>query len=147
MLDRGLLSRSLSHLFRPKTMPKGPPPAAVMEWASAYSAYGNAAMAGATVHTPLVPGPGPNGNFFDSMDSAFRSMWMGVAWTGPSLVGTTLFVPSLSSILLAASREIDGSRDPDFALSFITDALHTYTLSITVSIVPPSGTPAIVSLT
>lgn len=146
-LDRSLLQRSISHLFESSTMPKGATPSAVMEWASAYSSYANAAIAGGTMHTPLIPVPGPNSLFFDSMDSSFRSMWMTTVWTGPSLVGTTLFVPSLSSVLRATSDRLVGSRDPRLALTLITEALHTYTLGITVTVVPPSGTPATVPLT
>ncbi len=128
-------------------MPVGPIPLAVGDWVTAYARYAKDAVAGGTKPTALVPAPGPNGSFFDSLDASLRAMWMAVAWVGPSLVGTTLLVPPLAPLLLVAAGTIIKSRDPDLALSLITDALHTYTLSITVTVVPPSGTATVAPLT
>jgi hypothetical protein len=146
-LDPRKLRDSLDHLFRPKTMPKGPVPQAVLDWLTAYAKYGNDAVAGGTLPSPLVPIPGPGGKFFDSLDSALRSMWSAVAWTGPTGTGVTLLVPPLGPSLNAVSGVLLKSRDSEQALSLITDALHTYTLSITVVVTPPTGTPTTFLLT
>lgn len=147
MLDVGSLRDSLSPLFRPQTMPTGPVPTAVRQWVAAYSKYAQDAIAGGTKPSPFVVAPGPMDRFSNSLDAALRVMWTGVAWTGPSLVGTTLLVPPLAPILEGVAASLIRSRDPELALSLITDALHTYTLGITVSVVPPSGTPVIAPLT
>jgi hypothetical protein len=146
-LDRDTLRQAIVPLFRPTTMPTGPVPDAVRQWVTAYVRYAQGAVAGGTVPSTLVPVPGPSGLFFTSLDSALRTMWTAVAWTGPALIGTTLLVPPLSPALVLVSSQLMQSRDPDLALSLITGALHTYTLSITVSVVPPTGTAVVVPLT
>lgn len=146
-LDPKKLRDSISPLFKPKTMPKGKVPQAVLDWLTAYARYGNDAVAGGTLPTPLAPAPGPDGKFFDSLDAALRTMWTAVAWSGPPGTGVILLVPPLGPILESVSKVLIKSRDPDQALSLITDALHTYTLSITVTVTPPTGTPVTVPLT
>lgn len=126
-------------------MPKGGVLDAVKEWTTAYAKYGKSAIAGGTLPSPLEPS-GASGRFSDALDFALRKMWMGVAWTGPALVGTTLLVPPLSPILETLAKTLLKSRDPAQALSLIADTLHTYTLSITVTVTPPTGASAIVSL-
>ena len=146
-LDQRKLRDSISHLFRAETMPKGPVPDAVLEWVTAYAKYGRDAVAGGTKPTTLIPGPGTGGKFFDSLDSALRVMWTAVPWSGPALIGVTLLVPPLAPLLETAAVILIKSRDPEQALSLVTDALHTYTLSITVMITPPNGTPVVAPLT
>ena len=145
-LVRDALSNSLRSFFDPKTMPKGGVSETVRQWVTAYAAYGQAAIAGGTLPSPLVPG-GADGRFDVALDQALRTMWMGVAWTGPALVGVTLLVPPLVPALEAVGATLLTSRDPAQALSLITDALHTYTLSITVTVTPAAGTPVVVPLT
>jgi hypothetical protein len=53
----------------------------------------------------------------------------------------------LLPFMAAPSATLISSSDPQLAPSLIADALHTYTLSITVTLVPASGTPVIVPLT
>ena len=146
-LDPGKLRDAIAPLFKPKTMPKGPVPQAVLDWLAAYAKYGNDAVAGGTLPTPLLPVPGPDGKFFDSLDSALRNMWTAVVWSSPTGTGVTLLVPPLAPFLVVASGVLIKSRDPEQALSLITDALHTYTLSITVTVTPPTGTPVPFPLT
>lgn len=146
-LDPRKLRDSISPLFKPQTMPQGEVPQAVFDWLTAYAKYGNDAVAGGTLPTPLVPIAGPNGRFFDSLDTALRGMWTTVSWSGPSGTGVTLLVPPLGPLLQSVSAVLIKSRDPEQALSLITDALHTYTLSITVTVTPPTGTPVTVPLT
>jgi hypothetical protein len=146
-LDPKKLKDAISPLFRPKTMPTGGVPQAVRDWLAAYVRYGQDAVAGGTAPAALLaPIPGPDGRFADSLDSALRTMWTAVTWVGPGLTGTTLLVPPLAPILEGVAAVLIKSRDPEQALSLITNALHTYTLSITVTVVPPSGTPATVPL-
>ena len=145
-LEPDSLRNAISRFFYPATMPTGRVPDAVLQWTTAYASYAQKAVAGGTVPSVLVPAVGPDGKFFDSFDSALRTMWNAVAWTGPSLVGTTLLVPPLSPILDIVAATLIKSREPQLALSLITNALHTYTLSITVSVVSPTGTPVIVPL-
>lgn len=146
-LNPSVLKDAISPLFKPSGMPTGQVPDAVRQWVTAYTKYGKDAIAGGTLPSALSPVAGPAGKFFDSLDAALRVMWTAVAWTGPSLVGTTLLVPPLSPILAPVASLLIKSRDPELALTLITDALHTYTLSITVSVVPPTGTPVVAPLT
>lgn len=145
-LDPSTLKEGLRPLFDPSGMPRGPVPDAVFTWITAYCGYAQSASAGGTVPATLVPLRGPIGTFADSLDSALRVMWGAVAWTGPGLIGKTLLVPPLQGFLSPVSARLIGSRDPSLALSLITDALHTYTLSITVAVVTPSGVTVTVPL-
>lgn len=145
-LTKSVLRDSLRPFFDPKTMPTGGVANAVRQWVAAYAVYGQSAIAGGAIPSPLVP-VGAAGRFSDAFDQALRNMWMGVAWTGPALVGVTLLVPPLTPILESVGTVLLKSRDPGQALSLITDALHTYTLSITVTVTPATGTPVVVPLT
>lgn len=144
-LQLSVLRSGLRPLFDPATMPTSAADA-IVRWAQAYIPYASAAVAGGAVPALLSPVPA-GGPFYQALDDSFRTMWMATPWTGPGLVGTTAAVPSLAPLLEANRARLVQSRDPELALSLIADALHTYTLSITVSVVPPSGTPAIVPLT
>lgn len=146
-LDPVTLRDSIASFFDSRTMPTGPVPSVVQQWATAYAKYGIAANAGPTLPISLIAPPGPVDQFSASLDSALRAMWMSVAWVGPSLIGTTLIVPPLNPILDAVSTQLIKSRDRELALSLITNALHTYTLGITVSIVSPIGATVIATLT
>lgn len=145
-LSPTVLKDALSPFFKPSGMPTGAVPDAVRQWVTAYAKYGKDAVAGGTLPAALVPVAGPPGTFFESLDVALRTMWMAVAWAAPPLVGTTLLVPPLSPILTPVASLLIKSRDAGQALSLITDALHTYTLSITVNVVPPTGSPVIAPL-
>ena len=144
-LAKAALLESLRPLFQPKTMPSGGVSDAVRQWVSAYIAYAEKATAGGTVPSPLVPG-GASGRFSVALDQALRTMWMAAAWTGPGLAGTTLLVPPLVPLLETVGTTLLKSRDQGQALSLISDALHTYTLGITVTVVTPPGASVIVSL-
>ncbi len=116
-------------------------------WSQAYCRYAQAAVAGGTLPAGLIPQATDGPDFFTALDQSLRTVWMAVAWAGPGLVGTTLLVPPLLPFLLGPSATLFTSPDPQLALSLIADALHTYTLSITVTVVPATGTPLIVPLT
>lgn len=138
-LDQGLLEDSLRPLFQPETMPTSDP---VGDWSRAYVKYAQSAVAGAVVMTaPLVPSPDPGGTFYDALDAAFRSMWTATVWAGPGATGVVATVPPLQPFLSALAPSLILSPDRDLALSSIAVALHTYTLSIVVTVTPASGTP------
>lgn len=139
------LRAALSPLFQDGTMPQAGPDA-VARWGRAYATYAQDALAGGTLPGPLVPQP-VSGEFLQALDASLRAMWMAAVWTGPGLAGTTAVVPALVPYLLSHAGQLNRSFDRELALSLITEAVHTYTLSITVSVVPPSGTPSIVPLT
>lgn len=145
-LFKAVLVESIRPLFHPETMPGGAVSDAVRQWITAYVRYAGAAIAGGTTPSGLIPG-GSSGRFSAALDQALRTMWMAAAWIGPGLTGTTLLVPPLVPALEAVGSILILSRSPEQALSLIADALHTYTLSITVTVVPPSGTPVIAPLT
>lgn len=145
-LIKDSLSSSLRPFFDPRTMPRGGVADTVRQWVTAYAVYGQTAIAGGTLPSPLTPGAA-DGRFSVALDRALRAMWMGVAWIGPALVGSTLLVPPLTPALEGIGAILLSSRDPAQALSLITDALHTYTLSITVTVTPATGTPVVVPLT
>lgn len=141
-----LLSNALREGIRPFFSKAGMPvsaASAIGDWSRAYATYAQAAIAGGTLPPLLVPAP-TAGPFFDALDQTLRLMWMAVIWTGPGLVGTTTSVPSLSPILRAVGVNLLGSRDPDQALSAITDALHTYTLGVTVTVTTAAGASLVV---
>ena len=146
-LDRSLLRDSISGFFAASGMPTGGVSDAAHQWALAYVRYAKTAIAGGTSPVSLSPSPGQSTRFSDCLDSELRVMWNAAAWIGPSLTGKTLFVPSLSAALESTGKRLNMSRDPGLALSLITDVLHTYTLSITVTVTPPTGSPVIAPLT
>ncbi len=144
MLSKDLLRSSLQSFFDPATMPKGDVPQVMLQWGAAYARYANLATAGvAVLAVPLIPAPA-SGPFFQAMDWSLRTMWMTAKWIGPGVAGTTTTVPSIVPSLLRNSNVLMQSRDPQQALSLIVEALHTYTLSVTVTLVTAAGTPTIV---
>lgn len=145
-LSRDALTNSIRPLFDPETMPRGPVEDAVRQWTVAYVRYATSAVAGGAVPSGLIP-IGSSGRFSVALDQALRTMWMAALWAGTGLAGTTLLVPPLVPALEAVGAILIASRSPDQALSLIADALHTYTLSITVTLVPPTGTPTVAPLT
>lgn len=138
-LSRDLLVSSIRPFFIPATMPKGDVASVVKQWASAYSSYAIQAMAGpAGIGSPLVVS-GASGRFSAALDSSLRSMWMAASWVGPAVVGVTLLVPPLVPTLESLGSSLITVRDPERALSAIADALHTYTLGITVTLTTAGG--------
>lgn len=144
-LDPEMLKRGLRPLFQPASMPVSAADA-IIRWCLAYIPYAQAAVAGGVVPVALSPVPA-SGPFYQALDDSFRLMWLATPWVGPPLTGVTAFVPPLVPFLEARRTALMQLRDPEQALSLIADALHTYTLSITVSVVPPTGTPTIAPLT
>jgi hypothetical protein len=137
MLSAGALRAAVGGFFSPAGMPRV---AAVSKWAAAYASYAQSAVAGGTTLTgPLSPAAVETGDFFADLDSTLRAMWMSATWVGPGLTGTTASVPSLSAALRSNGSRLVRSSDPGLALQLTTDALHTYTLSIIVTVVSPAG--------
>ncbi len=144
MLLKGDLRQAMRHLFEPGTMPSDDP---VRDWCTAYALYGQKALAGvAALSSPLVPGSA-GGEFLDALDSAMRKMWMSAVWVGPGVTAATSVVPPLQPFLIALAPSLITSYDRELAPTLIAEALHTYTLSIVVSVVPASGTPVPTPLT
>lgn len=139
------LRSALRPLFSPSGMP-GSAAAAIDSWAKAYASYAKSAIAGGTVPAVLSPVPVP-GRFFDAIDQTLGSMWMGVPWAGPGLIGATSVVPPLSPVLQAVGIGLLADRNPERALSAIADALHTYTLGITVTVVTAAGVSSVAPVT
>lgn len=126
-------------------MPKGDVTSATKEWAAAYASYASAAMAGpAAIAAPLLAVGFP-GRFSTALDASLRTMWMAAPWVGPAVVGVTLFVPPLVPILESLGASLITVSDPERALTVIADALHTYTLGITVTLTTATGA-SVVSL-
>lgn len=119
---------------------------AIDSWAKAYASYAQSAIAGGTLPAALAPAAVP-GKFFDALDQTLKAMWMATAWAGPGLTGTTAVVPPLSPALEAVGKSQLNNRDPEKALSAIADALHTYTLGITVTVVTAAGVASVAPLT
>jgi hypothetical protein len=140
-----VLKSALRPLFSPSGMPKSALEALDL-WAKAYASYAQSAIAGGTFPAPLVPSA-VSGPFFDALDQALRVMWMATAWAGPGLGGTTAVVPPLSLVLIAVGAGQLRNRDPEKALSAIVDALHTYTLGITVTVVTAAGAASVAPIT
>lgn len=133
------LRNSLKPLFQPGSMPSAD---AVGDWLRAYIPYANDAVAGALKLTaPLSPAPGAGATFYDALDAALRVMWMTSAWVGPAATGVIAAVPPVQPFIQVLSATLITSFDRDLALSSIAVALHTYTLSIVVTVTPAMGTP------
>lgn len=116
-------------------------------WCSIYSTWASSAIAGPTVLSkPLTTATVVTGDFFDSLDASFRSMWMSAVWVGPGVTAITTVIPPLQPFLRSLSASLISSYDPELAPTLISTALHTYTLGITVTITPITGTPFIVPL-
>jgi hypothetical protein len=140
-----LIRQAIAPLFKQDGMPSDDP---VGKWCSAYADAVKAVIAGPVkLAAGLVPQHGGGPGFFVLLDTAFRTMWMSAAWVGPGVTAVTAVVPPLIPFLTALSPALMVSFDSELAPSLIAEALHTYTLSITVTITPPTGTPFIVPLT
>ena len=137
------LRQALRPLFDPSSMPSED---AIRAWCEAYASYAGKAIAGpVTLPTGIQYIP-TSGEFFTALDSAFRAMWTAAKWIGPGVTAVTAVVPPLQPYFAALSPAIMSSYDPEVAPSLIAEALHTYTLSITVTVTPATGTPFIVTL-
>lgn len=122
-------------------MPRGDLRGCVLAWTTAYVTYAAGAIAGGLLPAAIVPVGADGPDFFTALDSALRQMWMAVAWASPGLTGVTTVVPPLQPLLAAPSATLFASSDPQLAPTLIADALHTYTLSIVVTVTPATGTP------
>lgn len=143
-LTSAALRQAIRPLFDQASMPSSD---AVGAWCRVYAPYVRDVIAGpVTLSAPLTPGSG-SGTFFDALDAALRTMWTSAAWVGPGVTAVTTLVPPLQPLLLALSPTLLASFDPEQAASLIAEALHTYTLSIVVTVTPASGTPFIANLT
>jgi len=140
-LNPATLRNALAPLFVPATMPRGDMQSCVQQWVSAYASYASAAIAGGLLPAAIVPTTASGPDFFTALDQALRQMWMAVAWAAPGLVGVTTVVPPLQPFLVASAPTIFASSDPQLAPTLIADALHTYTLSIVVTVTPATGAP------
>jgi hypothetical protein len=140
-----LIKRAIAPLFTKDGMPSEDP---IGKWCTAYADAVKTVLAGPVkLAAGLVPQHGGGDGFFGKLDAAFRTMWMSAVWVGPGVTAVTTVVPPLQPFLLALTPALITSFDRDIAPSLIAEALHTYTLSITVTVTPPTGTPFIVPLT
>lgn len=138
MLTSAGLRAAIRPLFDPPTMPAADP---LGGWMKAYASYAQDAIAGPVVlASPLVT-QGTGLFTFDILDAALRAMWTAAAWIGPGVTAATTLVPPLSPLLLALTPTLVASYDPELAPTLIAEALHTYTLSVVVTVTPASGTP------
>jgi hypothetical protein len=143
MLSPLRLRDSIRPFYDPKTMPTGD---VVLAWVRAYVVYANDALAGATkLAVPLVP-QGASGNFPVAIDMALRSTWLAASWVGPGLTGKTTLVPPFVPFLLQHASTLIANRDAEAALAAIAQSIHTYTLSITVTVVTAAGAASVVPL-
>lgn len=142
-LTSAALRGAISSLFEQGTMPYDD---AIFSWIKAYSSYTDGVIAGPVLlATPLVPSA--HGEFsFDALDAALRSLWMSAVWVGPGVVAVTSLVPPVQPFLAALTTTLNASFDRDLAPTLLSEALHTYTLSIAVTVTPATGTPFIVTL-
>lgn len=143
MLLKADLKQVMKPLFDPRSMPSDDP---VGDWCKAYAIYAQKAMAGAVaLSAPLVPSS-VAGQFYVALDAALRKMWMTAIWIGPGVTAVTAVVPPVMPFLMALAPALISTFDPELAPSLIAEALHTYTLSIIVSVIPPTGAPVPTSL-
>ncbi len=146
MLIQSALLPGLSPLFDPQTMPSSTAQDAVGKWVQAYVPYAQAAHAAVVIPSaPLAPVV-QAGDYLTSLDATLRAMWMSVIWAGPGATGTTLFVPPLQPFFASAAAQLINSSDSQLGLQVLSSALHSYTLAITVNVIPASGVPVIVPL-
>lgn len=139
-----LIRKAIAPLFTKEGMPSDDP---IGKWCAAYADAVKAVIAGPVkLAAGLVPQHGAGDGFFGLLDAAFRTMWTTAVWVGPGVTAVTAVVPPLQPFLLALSPALMVSFDPELAPTLFAAALHTYTLSITVTITPPTGTPFIVPL-
>lgn len=143
MLAVATLRSSLAPLFDGPTMPST---AAVSRWLDAYIPYASNAIAGGTVPTLLKP-PSGEGDFFTGLEAALLQLWTTAVWAGPGLTGITTFIPPLAPVLIAAGAQLIASTDASFGLHLLAESLHTYTLSIVVTITTASGVSSPAPLT
>lgn len=139
------LRREIRSLFDPSGMPSS---GAVEAWVRSYSRYAQSAAAGGavTLGSPLSAVI-PNGSsFFDQLDSALRSLWTSAVWVGPGVTAVTTAVLPLQPFITPVSSALNVSFDRELAATLIAEALHTYTLSVVVTITPASGTPVIATV-
>lgn len=132
------LRRIMKPLFEPQTMDTSDPLGA---WVRAYSKYASRGVAGpvalATPLTSALSGPFTISTF----STAVTQMWTNAAWTGPGVTAVTTLIPPLDPILLSLAPTLVASYDPELAPTLIAEALHTYTLSVVVTVTPATGTP------
>lgn len=143
MLSLSRLKTALLPLYVPATMPKSD---AIGAWARAYATYASDVVAGPTKPaSPPVPPPA-SGDFLTGLDGVIRSMWMTVAWVGPGVTGVTALVPDIRPVLLVNSTRMAERLDQQAALDAIAQSIHTYTLSITVTVTTAAGVTSVVTI-
>lgn len=114
-------------------------------WMTAYVTYAQAAVAGpVTLAAPLTTVSGPF--TYDVLDSALRTMWTAAVWVGPGVSAVTTAVPPVQPFLQALAPSLLSSFDVELAPTLIAEALHTYTLSIVVTVTPATGTPFVATV-
>jgi hypothetical protein len=147
MLTPSALLPGLSPLFDQQTMPRASVQDAVTRWMQAYVPYAQSVLAGVMLPTAPLSSIVQEGDFLTSLDSTLRTMWMSVVWAGPGATGTTLFVPPIQPYFASAATQLSNSPSPQLGLQVLVAMLHSYTLAITVNLIPASGPPVIVPLT
>lgn len=144
MLSKSTLEQSLRPLFDPPTMPRED---VVGAWCRAIIPYAQAAIAGpVALVAPLSP-VSLNGDFLSSLDVALRTMWTSAVWAGPAVTAVTTLVPPVAPFVMASAPVLIVNSDPELGRKLIAEAIHTYTLSIVVTVTPATGTPFAVPLT
>lgn len=136
-LAAATLRQAMRSLFDSNTMPTGDP---LGDWMRAYVSYAQSGIAGpVALAQDLVVGSGPF--TLDVLDAALRTMWTAAVWAGPGVTAVTSLVPPVQPLLLAIAPTLNASYDVELAPTLIAEALHTYTLSVVVTVTPATGAP------
>lgn len=107
---------------------------AVAAWLNSYSTYARDAVAGIVLPLAFIPTLVETGDFFQSLEASLEASWRSVVWVGPGATGTIAFVPPLVPTLRSVGAQLITSYDPGLGLQLITEALHTYTLGVVVTV-------------
>lgn len=138
MLDAGNLRAALRPLFDPASMPSAN---ALGVWVRSYAEYAKTAIAGPVALAAPLSSPASGPFTFAALDSALQTMWMAAIWVGPGVTAVTTAVPPLTPLLVALAPSLIVSYDTELAPTLIAEALHTYTLSVVVTVTPATGSP------
>lgn len=136
MLSKELLRSSLADMFDPASMPRED---AVGQWVNRYLPYARMANAGPALVVQISPIVIQTLDFFSSLDASLSATWQTCIWAGLGVTGVTSVVPPLSPSLLSIGSSLIASQDPGLGLQLITEAIHTYTLSIVVTVLSAAG--------
>jgi hypothetical protein len=111
------------------------------DWIRAYSQYASVGVAGpAVLAVPLTSAA--VGQFtIQGFSRALMEMWTAAVWVGPGVTAVTSVVPPFEPLLIALTPTLNVSYDPELAPTLIAKALHTYTLSVVVTVTPATGIP------